>query len=61
MGHPARAIAWMANKLAASGESIQAGEIVLSGALGEAIAIHENDVISLSFDGIGSIEATFTK
>lgn len=61
MGHPARAIAWMANKLDTSGESIGAGEIVLSGALGEAITIDENDVISLSFDGIGSVNATFTR
>lgn len=61
MGHPARAIAWMANKLIARGETIEAGEVVLSGALGEAILLEPNDVISLSFDGIGEVSASFTK
>lgn len=59
MGHPARAIAWLANKLAQSGKSIKAGEIVLSGALAQAVTIAENDHVSVSFDGIGSVSASF--
>ena len=55
MGHPARPIAWMANKLIEMGQSIQAGDVVLSGALGEAMMLEAGDVISLSFDGIGSV------
>lgn len=59
MGHPARAIAWMANKLIASGKSVKKGDVVLSGALGEAIMVEPGDVFSLSFDGIGSVEVSF--
>jgi 2-oxo-3-hexenedioate decarboxylase len=61
MGHPARAIAWMANKLLERGQSIQPGEVVLSGALSEAFTISPGDHFSVSFDGIGSLEAAFTR
>jgi len=61
MGHPARAIAWMANKLVERGQSIKPGEIVLSGALSEAFTVSPGDHFSVSFDGIGSLEAAFTK
>jgi len=61
MGHPARAIAWMANKLAERGQSIRAGEVVLSGALSEAFTIEASDHFSVSFDGIGSLEVQFTE
>lgn len=59
MGHPARAIAWLANKLSQSGKTIQAGDVVLSGALAGAIDIQPNDHVSVSFDGIGSVSASF--
>ncbi|HWI50380.1 MAG TPA: fumarylacetoacetate hydrolase family protein [Rummeliibacillus sp.] len=61
MGNPARAIAWMANKLIARGQNIKAGEIVLSGALTGAEAIASGDHFSVSFDGIGSLEVFFTE
>ncbi|MDQ0218024.1 4-oxalocrotonate decarboxylase [Peribacillus cavernae] len=60
MGHPARAIAWMANKLVKKGQSIKAGEVVLSGALSGAATISPGDHFSVSFDGIGSLEASFS-
>jgi 2-oxo-3-hexenedioate decarboxylase len=61
MGHPARAIAWMANKIAKKGQTIKPGEVVLSGALTGAVTISPGDHYSVSFDGIGSLEAVFTK
>lgn len=60
MGHPARAIAWMANKLAESGQSIRPGEIVLSGALCEATSIAAGDTVTVSIDGMGSVTVVFT-
>lgn len=60
MGHPARALAWMANKISKSGQSIQPGEVVLSGSLSAAAQISPGDYYSASFDGLGSIEAVFT-
>lgn len=61
MGHPARAIAWLANKLYKVGQSIQPGEVVLSGSLSAAIKIEAGDHFSASFDGMGSVEAVFTE
>lgn len=61
MGHPARAIAWMVNKLYKVGQSVQPGEVVLSGSLSGAVTIAAGDHFSASFDGIGSVEAVFTE
>jgi len=61
MGHPARAIAWMVNKLAARGQSIQPGQVVLSGALSGAVMMEAGDVVSVSFDGIGNLEVKITE
>ena len=60
MGHPARAIAWMANKLYKRGQYIKPGEVVLSGAITASAVFAAGDRFSASFDGIGSIEAMFT-
>ncbi|MMZ68907.1 2-hydroxyhexa-2,4-dienoate hydratase [compost metagenome] len=60
MGHPARAVAWMVNKLAERGQFVKAGEIVLSGALTEAFRIEKNDVFSVGFDGLGAVQVVFT-
>lgn len=61
MGNPARAIAWMANKLLARGQKVCAGQVVLSGALTGAQTINENDTFTVSFDGLGEFDVTFTK
>lgn len=55
MGHPARAIAWMANKLIARGQHIRAGDIVLSGALTGSATMHAGDSFTVSFDGMESL------
>lgn len=61
MGHPARAIAWLANRLSKLGQSIKPGEVVLSGALSGAITIEPGDQFTASFDGMGSVSAVFTE
>ncbi|QDQ00124.1 4-oxalocrotonate decarboxylase [Lysinibacillus fusiformis] len=55
MGHPARAIAWMANKLIARGQHIQAGDIVLSGALTGSATMRAGDSFTVGFDGMESL------
>lgn len=61
MGHPARAVAWLANKLHQVGKSLQPGEVILSGSLSEALEISPGDQFTASFDGIGSVQAVFTE
>jgi 2-keto-4-pentenoate hydratase len=47
LGHPARAVAWLANKLAEFGVALAPGDIVLSGSLGAAIPINRGDTFAL--------------
>ena len=61
MGNPARAIAWMANKLIARGQKVRAGEVVLSGALTGAETIQATDAFSVRFDGLEGFDVTFIK
>ncbi|MCM3568059.1 2-keto-4-pentenoate hydratase [Neobacillus mesonae] len=61
MGHPARAIAWLANRLYKVGQSIHPGEVVLSGSLSAAIKIEAGDHFTAGFDGLGMVEAVFTE
>lgn len=61
LGHPANAVAWLANKLALYGISLKAGEIVMSGSLTAACPVAAGDVVRASFDHMGSVGAKFVK
>ena len=56
LGHPAAAVAWLVRKLAARGEGLKAGHVVLSGSMTEAIAVAPGDVITARFDRLGNVE-----
>ncbi|MEB2631183.1 fumarylacetoacetate hydrolase family protein [Peribacillus frigoritolerans] len=55
LGHPATAVAWAVNKLGQRNEGLKKGDIVLTGALSEAIAFEAGDSIIAQFDGLGSV------
>lgn len=55
LGHPAEAIAWAVKQLAKQGKGLKKGEIVLSGAMSEAIAFGAGDSILAEFDGLGCV------
>ncbi len=59
LGHPAAAIAMLANHLAARGEEIPAGSLILSGGITEAIAVHAGDSVCLRVQGMGSVGMRF--
>jgi 2-keto-4-pentenoate hydratase len=56
MGHPAAAVAWLVNTLAARGEHLPAGSVVLSGGLTAAVPLIGGDRLTAEFDGLGSVE-----
>ncbi|WP_406676598.1 2-keto-4-pentenoate hydratase [Moorella sp. ACPs] len=58
-GHPAAAVAWLANKLAAFDIALEAGEIILSGAVTAAENASAGDVFTVSFHGLGSLSLKF--
>ncbi|MBP7413551.1 MAG: 2-oxo-3-hexenedioate decarboxylase [Giesbergeria sp.] len=59
MGHPAAAIAALANLLAERGESIPAGTLILSGGITEAVAVQAGDNVTLRVQGMGSTSIRF--
>src|SRR3954454_6899599 len=56
MGHPAAAVVWLVNALAARGESLEAGSIVLSGGLTASVPLRPGDSVTAEFDGLGPLE-----
>ena len=59
LGHPAEAVAWLANKLASFGTSLEPGDIVLSGSLGNAVPVRQGDVFTLEAHGQPPLTVTF--
>ena len=59
LGHPAAAVAWLANKLASLDIRILAGQIVMPGSCTRAIDVRVGDRVEASFSGLGSVRADF--
>ena len=59
LGHPATAIAMLANHLGARGQEIPAGTLILSGGITEAVAVAAGDHVSLRVQGMGSTGLRF--
>ena len=60
MGHPARSVAWLINKLAELGRGLEAGQVVLTGAITSPYPIEEGDRFVATYDILGQIEVQFT-
>ena len=60
LGHPAAAVAWLANTMAEYGRSLQAAQTVLSGSITTAVRASVDDVFEASFAGLGSVSCRFT-
>jgi 2-keto-4-pentenoate hydratase len=58
LGHPFNSVAWLAAHLAARGESLQAGQIVMTGSVMKTIFPTEDATYGFSLDGIGDVSVT---
>lgn len=59
LGHPAIAVAMLANHLGQYGEEIPAGTMILSGGITEAISVAAGDAIHLRAQGLGTTSLRF--
>lgn len=59
LGHPAAAVAMLANHLGARGEEIPAGTMILSGGVTEAVSVAAGDHVNLRMQSLGSVSLKF--
>jgi 2-oxopent-4-enoate/cis-2-oxohex-4-enoate hydratase len=59
LGHPANAVAWLANTLGRLGMTLNAGEVILSGSLAAMVPVTAGDSLRISLGGIGSASVRF--
>lgn len=52
--HPYKSVQWLARTMAANGEPLLAGDILLSGALGPMVDLHPGDQVRIHVGGIGT-------
>ena len=55
MGHPLRAAYWLARTMAARGQSLKAGEVILSGALGPMVPVAAGDAVEVCLGALGGV------
>jgi len=58
LGHPANAVAWLANTLGPLGSALEAGQVVLSGSFTTALTASPGDVFTADFTGVGRVSLT---
>jgi 2-keto-4-pentenoate hydratase len=55
LGHPLRAAYWLACTMAARGQGLLAGQVILSGALGPMVPVAVGDLIQADLGALGSV------
>jgi len=59
LGNPLNAAAWLARTLAAGGDPLKAGDILLAGALGPMVVLNAGDEVRTDVAGIGTCSFSF--
>jgi 2-keto-4-pentenoate hydratase len=55
LGHPYNSVAWLAGKLAAFGERLRAGDVVMSGSFTRQFPLAAGDTVETTFEGLGTV------
>ncbi|MCZ9310045.1 2-oxo-hept-4-ene-1,7-dioate hydratase [Corynebacterium uberis] len=59
LNHPARGVAWLANKLAEHGDTLHAGDIILAGSFTKPMWVNKGDSVHADFGSLGAITCRF--
>lgn len=59
LNHPANGVVWLANKLAAHGDALEAGSIVLAGSFTKPMWVHPGDTVHADYGELGAITCRF--
>jgi 2-oxo-hept-3-ene-1,7-dioate hydratase len=59
LNHPAKGVAWLANKLAPYDVTLEAGQIILGGSFTRPVAASPGDTFHVDYDQLGSIACRF--
>ncbi|GAA1519118.1 2-oxo-hept-3-ene-1,7-dioate hydratase [Agromyces terreus] len=59
LGHPAMGVAWLANKLAAHGQALGAGEIILAGSFTRPMWVERGDTVHADYGQLGTVTCRF--
>ena len=59
LGHPASAVAWLANTLGRLGIPLKAGELILSGSLATLVPVAAGDHLTMTIGGLGGCSIRF--
>ncbi|MFV2088968.1 2-keto-4-pentenoate hydratase, partial [Micromonospora sp. LOL_021] len=60
LGNPVHAVAWLASTMAAAGDPLRAGDIVLSGALGPMVPVMPGAAYEARIAGLGAVRTRFS-
>ncbi|WP_395242727.1 2-keto-4-pentenoate hydratase [Agromyces sp. MMS24-K17] len=60
LGHPARGVAWLANKLHQHGARLEAGEVILAGSFTRPMWVSRGDEVLADYGEMGTIACRFT-
>ncbi len=59
LGNPWEALAWLARRTSQLGRPLKAGEMVLAGALADAVFVNPGDNVRVEFAGLGGLNVAF--
>lgn len=61
LGHPLRAVYWLACTMGCRGQKLRAGDVILSGALGPMVPLGQADAIHAQIGALGSVSCRTTR
>jgi len=59
LNHPAAGVYWLANAIAAHGDGLSAGEIILAGSFTRPLPVHRGDTVAADYGRLGTITCRF--